>query len=464
MARQDCRQKPTRTHHLDDENTTTPIYWGQDRRTTNRHVNRPYSRPPRRAAQLLPALCLCLGLLHVPPSEAAELEGALAAVERGDYASAIPRLDALAAAGDPVALTQLAALYQAGKGVGKDPARAASLYEQAAQRGNADAQFNLGNMYLLGEGVAQDDDWAFTYYRAAARQGHVLAQKNVREFYRAAGLTPPPDEVAPPAAEVKPATAAAPENDASAPAPEPAAVASTPPSASPAGPPAAYSADELKAMQIARQHGIRIEQAPLPPAEGAALAPDGPAREWQAPSAAGEPAAGATRAPEDADLAQARSLLASGKSADARRLLEAQAMAGNAEAQFLLSQLLVTLKRGPEDQADALCWLQRSAAGGRADAQFALAARYERGDGVAVDDAEAVTWYRAAARQGHEQARERLRAIYREAGIPLPAEVAPPSADPDGAALPIGRTDVSLLDDSLNQRLCIQHAYSLQVV
>jgi len=427
-------------------------------------VNRPYSRPHRRAAQLLPALCLCLGLLHVPPSEAAELEAALAAVERGDYASAIPRLDALAAAGDPVALTQLAALYQAGKGVGKDPARAASLYEQAAQRGNADAQFNLGNMYLLGEGVAQDDDWAFTYYRAAARQGHALAQKNVREFYRAAGLTPPPDEVAPPAAEVKADTAAAPENDASAPAPEPAAVASTPPAASPAGPPAAYSADELKAMQIARQHGIRIEQAPLPSAGGTTLAPDGPAREWQAPSPAAEPAAGATRAPVDADLAQARSLLASGKSADALRLLEAQAMAGNAEAQFLLSQLLVTLKRGPEDQADALRWLQRSAAGGHADAQFALAARYERGDGVAIDDAEAVTWYRAAARQGHEQARERLRAIYREAGIPLPAEVAPPSADPDGAALPVGRTDVSLLDDSLNQRLCIQHAYSLQAV
>jgi len=432
-------------------------------------VNRPSSRPSRRAAKLIPALCVCLGLLHVPPTMATELEAALTAVKRGDYASAIPRLDALAAAGDPVALTQLAALYQAGKGVGKDPARAAALYEQAAQRGNADAQFNLGNMYLLGEGVAQDDDWAFTYYRAAARQGHVLAQKNVREFYRAAGLTPPPDEVAPAATEAAAAPeaipdaspAATPENAGTPPATAPAAAASAPP---PAGPPTAYTADELKAMQIARQHGIRIEQAALPPVGTEPVAPDGPSGVQPRAPEAGRPAVDATPPPADADLAQARSLLASGKSTDALRLLETQALAGNAEGQFLLSQLLVTLKRGPQDQADALRWLQRAAAGGNADAQFALAARYERGDGVAVDDAEAVTWYRAAARQGHDQARERLRAIYREAGIPLPAEVAPPSADPDGAALPVGRTDVTFLDDRLNQRLCIQHAYSLQAV
>lgn len=431
-------------------------------------MNRPNSRPRRRAAKLLPVLCACLGLLHVSPADATELEAALAAVERRDYASAIPRLDALAAAGDPVALTQLAALYQAGKGVGKDPARAASLYEQAAQRGNADAQYNLGNMYLLGEGVAQDDDWAFTYYRAAARQGHAMAQKNVREFYRAAGLSPPPDEVAPPARDmvVPPAaeTAGAPETAAAEPDPDASAAPPAPPPAAPAGPPAAYTPDELKAMQIARQHGIRIEQAALPPAVDESVMPEGRPDARQPYPPAEPPAVDADPPAADADLSQAKALLAAGKSADALRLLDAQAMAGNAEAQFLLSQLLVTLNRGPLDKEDALRWLQRAAAGGHADAQFALAARYERGDGLPVDDAEAVTWYRAAARQGHDQARERLRAIYREAGIPLPEEVAPPSAGHDGAALPLGRTDVTLLDDSLNQRLCIQHAYSLQAV
>lgn len=423
------------------------------------------SRPLRRAARLIPVLFTCLGL-YVPPAGAATLEDALAAVERRDYTSAIPQLDALAAAGNPVALTQLAALYQTGKGVGKDTTRAAALYEQAAQRGNADAQFNLGNMYLLGEGVPQDDDWAFTYYRAAARQGHAMAQKNVREFYRAAGLTPPPDEVAPRAAEP---VVAAPAADAAAAAPDPApdtAVAPpAPPPAAPAVPPAAYTSDELKAMQIARQHGIRIEQATLPPAGTESAAPGGQMGEWPPASVAEPPAVDeSTRPPVEADLAQAKALLASGKSADALRELQTQATAGHAEAQFLLSQLLVTLDRGPQDKADALRWLQRSAAGGHADAQFALAARYERGHGVTADDAEAITWYRAAARQGHAQARERLRAIYREAGIPLPEEVAPPPAGHDGAALPVGRTDVTFADDSLDQRLCTHHAYSLQAV
>jgi uncharacterized protein len=427
-------------------------------------VNRSNSRPLRRAAKLLPVLFTCLGL-HMPPAGAAELEAALAAVERRDYTSAIPQLDALAAAGNPVALAQLAALYQAGKGVGKDTRRAAALYEEAAQRGNADAQFNLGNMYLLGEGVPQDDDWAFTYYRAAARQGHAMAQKNVREFYRAAGLAPPPDEVAPRAAE---AAAAEPGGGVAAvaadPAPDPAAVASTPLPVAPAAPPATYTSDELKAMQIARQHGIRIEQAPAPPVGTESAPATGHVDQWQPPAAAEPPVAESTRLPGDPELAQAKALLASGKPADALQQLQAQATAGHAEAQFLLSQLLVTLNRGPQDEADALRWLQRSAAGGQVDAQFALGARYERGNGVTADDAEAITWYRAAARQGHAQARERLRAIYREAGIPLPEELAPPPAGHDGAALPVGRTGVTFTDDSLNQRLCIHHAYSLQAV
>jgi len=441
--------------------TPRPQYTGvQLCRTTTRHVNRSNSRPLRRAAKFLPVLFTCLGL-HVPPAGAAELEAALAAVERRDYTSAIPQLDALAAAGNPVALAQLAALYQAGKGVGKDTTRAAALYEQAAQRGNADAQFNLGNMYLLGEGVPQDDDWAFTYYRAAARQGHAMAQKNVREFYRAAGLTPPPDEVAPRAAE---AATAEPATDVAAAAPDSADAPPAPLPVAPATPPAAYTSDELKAMQIARQHGIRIEQTAPPPAGAESAAPSGQLDEWQPASVAEPPAVESTRPPANVDLAQARALLASGKSAEALRQLEPQATAGHAEAQFLLSQLLVTLNRGPQDKADALRWLQRSAAGGHADAQFALAARYERGHGVTADDAEAITWYRAAARQGHAQARERLRAIYREAGIPLPEEVAPPSADHEGAALPVGRADVTFTDESLNQRLCIHHAYSLQAV
>jgi TPR repeat protein len=68
-----------------------------------------------------------------------------------------------------------------------------------------------------------------------------------------------------------------------------------------------------------------------------------------------------------------------------------------------------------------LLWLERAAVGGLREAQYALGLRYDQGDGVAADDAQAVTWYRAAARQGNTAALQRLRAIYREAGVPLPA-------------------------------------------
>lgn len=393
---------------------------------------------PRR---LWPALLGLFALQGLPTAFAGELEDAIAAVERGDYPQAIPVLDALAAAGDPVAATRLAALYQRGRGVAKDPVRAAQLYEQAAQRGNADAQFNLGNMYLLGEGVPQDDDWAFTYYRAAARQGHHMAQKNVREFYRAAGLTPPEDEV--PTQEAPPLPVAPPQPVSADAAPN------VVPAAQPgvAQPPANYTADELKAMQIAREHGIRIEQADVPP--GAAAPADS--------AAAGVPVEPVPAA-ADRDLAEARALLASGAPANALPMLESQASAGHAEAQYLLAELLTTLNRQPADASDALRWLRRAAAGGHPDAQYALALRYERGEGVAVDDAEAVTWFRAAARQGHAGARERLRAIYREAGLPLPVDVETPGDGSSGSQAVPGRSPLADLARTPESNPCIQHA------
>ncbi len=420
----------------------------------------------RRAAVRVPLLA-CL-LLNAPLTLAADLASALAALNRGDYTTAIADLDALAGQGDPVAMTRLATLYQQGKGVSKDTTRAAMLYEQAAARGNADAQYNLGNLYLLGEGVPQDDDWAFTYYRESARQGHAKAQKNVAEFYRAAGLAPPPDEVTPHAAS-EPALELAVTNPA--PPMEAAAVASpaaaheddesTRPYAPSAPPPAAYSQDELNAMQIARKHGIRIAEAGIlpatsPPAMVPRAAPDRAGQRTSAGSATANPY----------DLSGAKALIAAGKPSDALPLLEVAASQGDAEAQFLLSQLLVTLSNGPQDNASALSWLQRAAAGRFADAQFLLGARYERGEGVMPDEAEAVTWYRAAARQGHPEAAERLRAIYRDAGVPMPEDFVPPAAQGrQGAVAPMSTQVNSVVVLSIRrQRPCTQHAYSSPTV
>jgi TPR repeat protein len=422
----------------------------------------------RRAAAPLPLLA-CL-LLNTPWVAAADLAAALSALDRGDYTTAIPELDALAGAGDPVAMTRLATLYQEGKGVSKDATRAAMLYEQAAARGHADAQYNLGNMYLLGEGVPQDDDWAFTYYREAAKQGHVMAQKNVAEFYRAAGLTPPAEEMTPPVAAAPAASAPVPLTEPNA---EPA-TAATPPAAEeddeatrpyvppPAPPPAAYSQDELNAMQIARRHGIRIADAGSLPAGAPPVMV--PRESAQAGGVEPVPPDVTTRRP--GDLSGAKALIADGKPADAVPLLEAAAGQGDAEAQYLLSQLLTTLSNGPDDNATALSWLQRAAAGGYADAQFLLGARYERGEGVMPDEAEAVTWYRAAARQGHSEAAERLRAIYRDAGVPMPEDAAPPAGGGrTGATAPVSTQTITFAVITHSRQCpCIQHAYSSPAV
>lgn len=427
-------------------------------------MTRSSRRRLRRRARVRPLLgaFVLFACTNVGPLYAADLAGALAALERGDYAGAVPQLDELSGRGDAEAITKLAALYQEGRGVPRDAARAAMLYEQAAALGNADAQYNLGNMYLLGEGVPQDDDWAFTYYREAAKQGHAMAQRNVAEFYRAAGLVPPPEEV-----QAKPKVAsptALPGVSARTPPAPPAVSPRTPsrdadPGYAVGAVPPEYSPDELDAMQLARKHGIRI-------AEGGSLPPTPPPLHVPRGGSAPIPPApdGADVAPvSGAGLATAKELLAAGKPAEARPVLEAEANGGNAEAQYLLAQLLVTLSSGADDNTSALAWLQRAASGGYADAQYRLGARYERGEGVLPDEAEAVTWYRAAARQGHSEAAERLRAIYREAGVPMPDNVAP-TREPHGAASPSPRHSLHASNSSdAGTHSCIRHACSLQV-
>lgn len=335
---------------------------------------------------------------------------------------------------DPQALLELGRRYHQGQGVPKDLARAAGLYERAAQLGNPDAQYALGNLYLLGEGVPQDDDWAFTWYRAAARQGHALAQKNVSEFYRAAGVSPPADEQGATSGPLPPPPAGAPAQSSA----DDDVVPSSLPTA-PVPVPDEVSPDEMKALELARSRGILVE-GELPHA----LQPT-------VPEASNPPPTEASAAPADPNLEAARQQLQAGKPLAALPTLEQQAGAGNPEAQWLLSEVLSSLKRTPYDQTNAWLWLQRAAAGGWRDAQYALAQRYDRGEGVSADEAEAVTWYRAAARQGHPAALERLRAIYRDAGLPVPTldasppATAPPAADPSasghGSYLPCRPSD-----------------------
>jgi TPR repeat protein len=76
---------------------------------------------------------------------------------------------------DAASLTDTANAYFTGKGVAQDDARAAALYQEAADMGDARAMHNLGFMYAEGRGVPQDEFKAIDLYRAAMAQSYVPA-------------------------------------------------------------------------------------------------------------------------------------------------------------------------------------------------------------------------------------------------------------------------------------------------
>jgi len=126
----------------------------------------------------LVALLIVSGLLVSGPA-AASYEAGKKYLDRADYRGAAISFSAAAARGDARAQYELARLFDAGKGVRKDRARALLLYRRAtvglipaAGNGHADAQFILSDLYRKGLGVKRDRVQALRMLRAAADYGH----------------------------------------------------------------------------------------------------------------------------------------------------------------------------------------------------------------------------------------------------------------------------------------------------
>jgi TPR repeat protein len=115
-----------------------------------------------------------LGLAALPAH--AGWEEAVAAYNKGDYATAAREFRPFAEAGQANAQYILGWIYQSGEGVQRDDAEAAKWYQRAAEKGNADAQYALGSLYAGGVGVARDDAAAVKWFRKAAEQGKAGAQ------------------------------------------------------------------------------------------------------------------------------------------------------------------------------------------------------------------------------------------------------------------------------------------------
>ena len=114
---------------------------------------------------------------------AGSLEDAVAAAQKGDYATAHQMLRPLANKGDARAQFDLGQLYANGWGVRRDFDIAVGWYSKAAEQGLAIAQYNLGVAYANGDGVPQDDREAGKWYRLAADQGDAAAQLNLGIAY-----------------------------------------------------------------------------------------------------------------------------------------------------------------------------------------------------------------------------------------------------------------------------------------
>jgi uncharacterized protein len=123
---------------------------------------------------ILALLLLVLGL--VAPAAATELDDAVAAAHRGEYATALRRLSPLAEQGDARAQFDIGFMHAFGWGVPRNPAEAITWYRKAADQGLAVAQHFLGIAYVNGEGVRSDDAEAVRWFARAAAQGFAQAR------------------------------------------------------------------------------------------------------------------------------------------------------------------------------------------------------------------------------------------------------------------------------------------------
>jgi TPR repeat protein len=79
----------------------------------------------------------------------------------------------------------LAVLYREGRGVPKDAGRAVELLEQAASNGNVAAEVELAIMQFNGEGMPKDEAGAAKRFRIAAMRGNAIAQNRLARIYAA---------------------------------------------------------------------------------------------------------------------------------------------------------------------------------------------------------------------------------------------------------------------------------------
>jgi len=102
--------------------------------------------------------------------------------EDQDLPLALKLLEPLLEKNDPEAQYLMATLYDRGEGVTKNTEKARSLFDMAAEQGNADALSHKAYMYEHGDGIPKDLSKAVATYESAAKKGNVGAQIRLAEI------------------------------------------------------------------------------------------------------------------------------------------------------------------------------------------------------------------------------------------------------------------------------------------
>ena len=97
-------------------------------------------------------------------------------VRASQRTSWLERYRARAEHGEPIAEAEMGYLYENGKGVPLDYAKALGWYMKSADQGSADGEAALGSMYYYGRGVPANDAVAWRWYSKAAAQGNPYSE------------------------------------------------------------------------------------------------------------------------------------------------------------------------------------------------------------------------------------------------------------------------------------------------
>jgi TPR repeat protein len=121
--------------------------------------------------RILATLAVVGAVLFSAGSAWADWDDAVAAYERGDYATASREFLPLAEQGNADAQFNLGIMYANGRGVPENDAEAVKWFRKAVEQGYAEAQNNLGFMYANGRGVPENDVKAHMWWSLAKAQG-----------------------------------------------------------------------------------------------------------------------------------------------------------------------------------------------------------------------------------------------------------------------------------------------------